>query len=125
MHESMATVLLEFTRLDEFGQHAEACPPGRERRESCERVGGERHAVIGADTFGQTVFLEQPAEHRFCPGHGRGRQRLTAQKITAEAVGDAQWVTVDAVGGLELPFEVGTPHVVGCEDRASGACRGG
>lgn len=52
MHAFMAAVLLRFAGFDEFRQHAETNPPGRERRQARERVGGEWHAVIGADALG-------------------------------------------------------------------------
>jgi hypothetical protein len=45
-------------------------------------------------------------------------QRLTTQQIATEAIGDREWVAVNAVAGLELPFEVGTPAIIGRQDRA-------
>jgi hypothetical protein len=39
------------------------------------------------------------------------------------AIGDRKRVTVQAVGGLELPLEVGAPAIVGSEDLRSGRAR--
>ena len=74
VHAFVAAVLLGFAGFDEFGQDAETNPPGRERRESGEGVGGERGAVIGADPFGQAVFVEESRED----GFGAGGRRWNA-----------------------------------------------
>jgi len=49
MHAFMPTVLLGLPRFDELGEDPEAHPPRGELRESRKRVGGEGHAVVGAD----------------------------------------------------------------------------
>ena len=49
MHAFMPAVLLGAAGLDELGQDAQAHPPGRELREPRQGVGGEGHAVVGAD----------------------------------------------------------------------------
>ncbi len=120
MHAFVTTVLLGFAGLDEFREHAEANPPGRERREPSERGGGEGSAVIGANPFGQAVLLEEPRKDGFGSG-GCGRMEgLAAQEIAAEGVGDREGETIKSIAGFELPFEVGRPEIVGCEDGARG-----
>ena len=68
MHPFVATVLLWGSRLDEVGQDAELDPPDRELRQSTQRHGGERHAVIGADAVRQPELVEESVED--LPGAG-------------------------------------------------------
>ena len=69
MHAFMPTVLLRFAGLDQLRQHSEAHPPGREAGEPRERVGGERHAIIGANELRQSVLFEQSLKHGPCADH--------------------------------------------------------
>jgi hypothetical protein len=45
-------------------------------------------------------------------GHRRRAQGLAAQQIAAVAIGDRQGIAIEAVAGLELALEVGTPHEI-------------
>ena len=120
MHAFMAAILLRLARFDQLGQNAQADPPGGEARESGQRVGGKGHAIVGADALGEPELVKQPREHRFGLVY-RGRvQRLAAQQIAAEAIGDGQGIAVPAVAGFELAFEVGAPGVIGREDLRGG-----
>ncbi len=62
------------------------------------------------------VVVEQPREDRLRLGDGRRGQRLAAQEVAAEPIGDCQRVAIPAVTRPELPLVVGTPHVVGGEN---------
>lgn len=112
VHLLMTAVLLWLARLDKFRQHAQADPPGREAGESGQGVGGERHAVIGADPFGQAEFLEQAGKHGLGQVHPRGQQALTGEQVAGIAVGDREGIAIDAVAGAEVSFEVRTPGIV-------------
>ncbi len=105
MHAFVAAVLLGLAGFDELRQHPKACPPGREAGEPGERVGGKRHPVVGADALGESVFLEQPREHRLRLPHCRGVERLAPQEVAAEAIGDCERITIHPVAGLELPLK--------------------
>jgi len=63
MHALMTPVLLGLARFDELRQDTESHPPGRMPRQSGQRVGGERHAIVGADELRQAVLLEDPGKH--------------------------------------------------------------
>jgi hypothetical protein len=49
MHALVATVLMGGAGLGEIGEDAEADSPDGQRGEPAERLGGEGHAVIGAE----------------------------------------------------------------------------
>lgn len=50
MHSFMAAILLRLARFDEFRKHPEPDPRRGELRQSAERVGGEGHTAISADS---------------------------------------------------------------------------
>jgi len=113
VHPFMATVLLGVSGLDELGVDAEADPPNGKPRQAAQSGGGEGNAVVGADDAGQTVLLEQVAEHGLAADMLRGTEALAGEQVTAEPVDDGEGVAIEAVAGLELTLEVGGPDVVG------------
>src|SRR5690349_15845422 len=120
MHALMAAVLLRIAGLDQLRQHAQSYPPGRESGESCQRVGGEGHTVVGSDQLWQSVLVEQTREHRLCPFHSGAGQSMAAQQEAAVCVGDGQRIAVTAVAHAELTFKVRAPDVVRAQDQRGG-----
>ena len=72
VHALVPAVLLGFAGFDEVRQYPEPHPPGRKTRKPGERVGRERHTVVGTNPGGQTELLEQAREHRLRLFHRRG-----------------------------------------------------
>jgi len=120
MHAFMATVLLGFAGFDEFRKDTEADPPGGELGEPGERGGGEGSAVVGADSLGQTIFVEEPGKDGLGTNGGGRVKRLAAEEIAAESIGNCKWEAIQSIAGFELSFEVSRPEIVGCEDGAGG-----
>jgi len=114
----MPTVLVGLPRFDEFGEDPEAHPPRGELRESGQRVGGEMHAVVGADPLRLAELFEQAGEHRFGLPDSRREQGLAAEQIAAVPIRDRQGVAVAAVAGFEVPLEVGRPDIIGRGDES-------
>jgi hypothetical protein len=74
--------------------------------------GGEGHAVVGADALRQPEFFEDAGEDGFGELHGGGVEALAGEQEAGIAIGDGQWITVTAIPGFELTFEVGGPQLV-------------
>jgi hypothetical protein len=114
MHPLVAAVLLGVGGLDQFGADTQTDPPDREPGEAADGGGGgERVAVIGADSLGQAVDAEDPLEILLRRDGRRRELRSAAEQVSAEAVGHGQGVAVKAVASLELALEVGRPELVG------------
>jgi hypothetical protein len=79
-------------------------------------MGGEGHTIVGAEARGQAKRFEQAGEHGFGFGHTGGRERLRAEANAAVAIGHHEGITVQAVTGVNLAFEIGAPHLVGRRD---------
>ncbi len=123
MHPLVATVLLWLARLDQFREDAEPDPPGRQAGQARQRDGGKRQAVVGADALGQAEFAEDALKDGLSVGHSGRQQPLAGQQVAREAIGDGQRVTIDAVFGFELAFEVGAPDLIGGRDDRSRLAR--
>jgi hypothetical protein len=123
VHALVATVLLRGAGLDEIGQDAEADPPDRERRQAAEGLGGEGHAVIGADPPGQTIRAEEALEDWAGLDQLGAGERLTPEQHPAVAVGHGEWEAVLAVAELELALVIGGPHRIGGVHRGAGRSR--
>src|SRR5512138_3782604 len=118
MHALVPSVLLRLAGLDELGQHAQAYPPCRQARQSRQRVGRERHPVVGANALRQAVLTEQPREHRLRQCNSGRLKRLATEQIARIAIGHGERITVATVTGLELSFVIRAPHRIGFEHRA-------
>ncbi len=64
--------------------------------------------------------MEESLKYGFGTGGLGGKQGLAVEEEPAEAVGNGEGVTIKSIAGFELPFEVGAPEIVGCEDGAGG-----
>src|SRR5512140_478336 len=62
VHPFMDAILLRVTWLDELGVDAQLDPPHRQVRQSAQCVGGERDAVVGANTAGKPESAEKPSK---------------------------------------------------------------
>jgi hypothetical protein len=89
-----------------------------------EGVGGERHTVVGADALWQAEFFEYMCEDMLGLLHTGGGEGFAPEQEAAVVIGDGQRIAVAAVPSLEVPFEVGTPHLVGCSHVAGGGVPG-
>ena len=119
VHPFVATVLLRLARLDQLWHDAEPDPPGRQWRQPRQRDGGERHAVVGADAFGQAELAKDFGKDGLGVGAGGRQQPLAGEQVAREAIGDRQRVAVEAVFGLELALEVGAPDLIRGGDDSS------
>jgi hypothetical protein len=123
MHALVTTVLLRFTGFDALRQDAQAYPPRGQLGQPGQGVGGERHAVVGAETPRPAACFEHTHEYWFGLRDARRGQGLAAEEKAAVAIGDGQRRAVVAVTRLEVPFEVRTPHVVRRINGAGGFAR--
>jgi hypothetical protein len=120
VHPFVAAILLGFPGLDEFREYAEANPPSRERGETGKSVSGEGDAVVGADSVGESEFIEEAGEDGFGAENSRGMEGLAANKVAAEVVGDGEGEAIDAVDGFELALEIRAPKIVGSRGGGGG-----
>jgi len=123
MHPLVAAVLVRSTGCDELRYEAQAHPPRGQLGEPGQGVGGKGHAVVGADALRQAACFEHAREHRFGLLYAGGGEGLAREQKAAVAIADGQWLAVAAVTGLEVSFEVGTPHLVGGTNMAEGFAR--
>jgi hypothetical protein len=65
-------------------------------------------------------FFEYTCEDRLGLLHTGGGEGFAPEQEAAVVIGDGQRIAVAAVPSLEVPFEVGTPHLVGCSHVAGG-----
>ena len=113
MHALVSSVLLWLA-----GRYPLRHDPGldhqnRKPRQPAKADGGERRAVVGAQSERQAELAEGGVEHRpdmFAVALG---QRLTAQEIAAHRVGEGQRLATGPVAGQEPALEVDAPHVIG------------
>ncbi len=123
MQALVATVLVRFTGFDDRRQDAQADPPCGQPGEPGQGVGGERHAIVRADTLGQAACFEHAREDWFGLRDARRRQGLAAEENAAVTIGDGQRIAVAAVASLEVSFAVRTSHVVGRIHGTGGCAR--
>ena len=114
VHPLVLAILLWTCGQDALVLDAQADPPDVELREPVDACRGERDTVVGADRAGQAIFAEGAVEDRKDVHDLRREQPVTRQQVAGVQVGHRQRVAVDAISGLEVPLEVGTPDVVGC-----------
>ena len=120
---SRAAVLWRCARCAARRQEAQAYPPGGERCEPAQGVGGARHAVVGAETRRQAECLARA----LTPGCGlrdaRRGQGLATAPNAAVASGDGPRRAVAAVTGLDVSCAVGAPHRSGGTQVTAGLAR--
>ena len=86
--------------------NAEAQPPHVEIGHPVNGLGGERHAVVGADRERESILAKRPLKVGF-RGDGLGGERAPArEQIACMQVRDRETVAVLAIARAELPFEV-------------------
>jgi hypothetical protein len=122
-HALVAAVLVGFARVDELRHDAQAEPPGGALGAPAQGVGGKGHAIVGAEALGQAECFEHAHNDRLGLLHTGGGEGLAPKQEAAVAIGDGPWIAIAAVPSLELPFEVGAPHSVGCANVAGGVAR--
>jgi hypothetical protein len=113
VHPLVRAILLGLAGKDPLVLNAEAKPPDVELREAVNAVGGEGDTVVGSDGAGQTEFPEQTLEDREDPESSGGEKAVASQQAAAVEVRDRQRITVEAVPGAEMTFEVSSPEIVG------------
>ena len=86
-------------------------------------MGGERHAVVGAETLWQAEGVEHARAHGCGLGDARRGQGLATEPQAAGAIGAGQRIAVAAVTRLEVSCAVGAPHLVGGPNGADGLAR--
>ena len=123
MHPLVRPVLLRTGRRDPLMDDPELHPPDAQRRQAVNRGRGEGRAVVGANRVRQSDGAKQRAKHRLDTGPANRGQRLTDQQHATVVIGDGQRITVAAIPGLELAFEVGRPDLIRVR-RVSGALPG-
>jgi hypothetical protein len=123
LHARVAAVLVRLTGFDELRQAAQARPPRGSPGQPGQGVGGEWHAVVGAATPRQAECFEHTHEYGVSRRDARRCQGVAAEGKAAVAIGNRQWIAIVAVTGLEVPCEVGTPHLGRCSHGAGGVAR--
>ena len=127
VHPLMTPVLLRPSWSDPFVGNAQLDPPDREFGQAADGLGGEGHALVGADGLGQAELGEDALEHGQGPFLAHRGQAVAAQQKAAVGVGDGERIAVLPILGGELAFEVGAPDLVGSlrlEWRGSGVLPG-
>jgi hypothetical protein len=113
MQARVAAVLLRCARCDALRQEAQADPPGGQLGQPGEGVGGKGHAVVGAEALRPAECFAHAHEDRLGLPHTGGGEGFAPKQEATVAIGDGQRRSGAAVPGLEVPCEVGTPHLVG------------
>jgi hypothetical protein len=119
----MTAMLWRCARFNELRQDAQAHPPRRPWGQPGKGVGGERHPVVGADALRQAECFEHTREDRRGLLHTGGGEGFAPEQEAAVASSDGQRIALAAVPGLEVPFAVGAPSLVGCSHGAGGFAR--
>lgn len=109
----MTAGLLGCARRDACREAPESAPLGRAWRQSGQRLGGPRHAVLGADTEGQAELLTQAGEDRCGLGHGGGVERPAGPQETPVTSGHGERSTGEAVAGVAMACKVRGPDLMG------------
>jgi hypothetical protein len=120
VHPFVPSILFRVTWLYELRVNAQANPPNGEPAQSADGSRGKRHAVVGANNLGETVFFEESTKYRLCAYMSRGMQPPAPQDKSRATVGGSQRVAVQSITSLELTFKVDTPGVVGRSHRLDG-----
>lgn len=113
VHALVASVLLRFAGLNEFGQDPECDPPDGELRESGDRSGGEGMAVVGANAFGQTELPEEPVEASEGGLEVEAEHALAVEQEPGVPILDGEREAELPVSGSELALEVRRPSGIG------------
>ncbi len=112
MHPLVGPVLLGTGGQNPLVLNAQPYPPYVELREAVDADGGERHAVVDANSPGQPVLAKEAIEEgadALAPGR---EQAVTAEQVARVLVRDRQRIAVDTVAGPEVAFEVRSPEVI-------------
>src|SRR5881409_2350020 len=112
VHPLVPAILLRMRGLDQFGADAESHPPHGERRQSAQRIGGKRLAVIGADPLREAVAAKQALKDGPTAFGGGSEQTPAAEQEARRAILDREWIAVHAIAGAELAFEIRGPDRV-------------
>src|SRR3990167_1676305 len=116
VHPLMAAVLLRLARINPLQPDPHLRPARRKPRQPAGAGRGEGRAVVGAYPRRQTVFAEQPIDHRLDRRANRGDD-LHAEQIAAEGVAYRQRIAPASIAGPEPALEVNAPGVVGRGNR--------
>src|SRR6266700_4644686 len=109
----MPSVLLRMPGLNPLRHNAEFDPPHRQPRQSGNRTGCKRRAVIGTDRTGHAVLAKSRFEYGLHP-YGVGLlHRLATQQVAAAAVRDGERVYALAVAGSHPALAIPGPLVIG------------
>jgi hypothetical protein len=122
VHALVRAILLRLARQDPLVLNAETHPPDIQLGESVNAGGRERDAIVGADRPRQAMRAKEAIKDRAHALAFRRRESMAGDQEPRVLIGDRQRVTIDAVPGPEMAFEVGrpeitvsTPMVVECE----------
>jgi hypothetical protein len=88
-------------------------PPDTQPREAVDAGRRERRAIVGADRVRQAARPEQRAKHPLGARRPHRGQAATDEQGATEVILHGQRIAVAVVTRLELPIEVGRPHLIG------------
>jgi hypothetical protein len=119
----VAAVRWRCAGFDALREDAQAHPPRGQLGQPGQGGGGERHAVVGADTLGQAACFAHAREHGCGRCDARRGEGLATAQNAAVTLGAGQRLAVAAVTSLEVACDVGAPHLMGGTHVADGLAR--
>jgi hypothetical protein len=76
---------------------------------------GEGNTVVGADSPGQTAFVEQALKGRKREFFPIGLQRFTQQQVAGGVISDGQRIAIAFIVKLKLALVIGALEIVGMQ----------
>ena len=116
MQPFVPAILLRAARFDPLQADAELQPPHCQPAQSARSRAAERRSIVGPNGVRQTVFTQQPVDHRLHAGAGR-RHDPASQQVAAMSVTHRKGIATPTIGCPEPALEVHAPCVVRRVDR--------